>query len=118
MFLADVAMGDFHIASGAWGGYPVNGSDSTWAKGRDKGGQHSGVIDGGVERGAVPTPLGGQVARTSIFTTLPALSKRRPFFDSGRRTENFVGLIQRSNASYLSEINKFNATAGGAIGPR
>ena len=78
----------------------------------------SGVIDGGVERGAVPTPLGGQVARTSIFTTLPALSKRRPFFDSGRRTENFVGLIQRSNASYLSEINKFNATAGGALGPR
>jgi len=45
MFLADVAMGKFHIASGGWGGYPKAGFESTWAKGRDKGGTHSGVIN-------------------------------------------------------------------------
>jgi len=45
MFLADVAMGNYHIAKSSWSGYPKSGSDSTWAKGRDKGGQHSGVIN-------------------------------------------------------------------------
>ncbi len=45
MFLADVAMGNYHIAQGAWGKYPAPGSDSTWAKGRDKGGINSGVIN-------------------------------------------------------------------------
>ncbi len=45
MFLADVAMGNYHIAQGGWGSYPKSGYDSTWAKGRDKGGQHSGVIN-------------------------------------------------------------------------
>ena len=45
MFLADVAMGKFHIADGGWGGYPKSGFDSTWAKGRDKGGKHSGVMN-------------------------------------------------------------------------
>lgn len=45
MFLADVAMGKYNIAQGAWGGYPVSGYDSTWAKGKDKGGTHSGVIN-------------------------------------------------------------------------
>ncbi len=45
MFLADVAMGNFHIATSSWGGYPVRGTDSTWAKGKDKGGTHSGVIN-------------------------------------------------------------------------
>lgn len=45
MFLADVAMGNFHIAQGAWGGYPVRGTDSTWAKGIDKGGVNSGVVN-------------------------------------------------------------------------
>jgi poly [ADP-ribose] polymerase len=45
MFLADVAMGKYHIAKDSWCSYPKNGSDSTWAKGRDKGGVHSGVIN-------------------------------------------------------------------------
>ena len=45
MFLADVAMGNYHIAQGAGRNYPVPGSDSTWAKGRDKGGVNSGVIN-------------------------------------------------------------------------
>lgn len=33
MFLADVAMGKYHLASGGWGDYPVHGTQSTWAKG-------------------------------------------------------------------------------------
>jgi poly [ADP-ribose] polymerase len=45
MFLADVAMGKYHIAKSSWSGYPKKGSDSTWAKGRDKGGVNSGVIN-------------------------------------------------------------------------
>ena len=45
MFLADVAMGKYHIAKDSWTNYPVSGSDSTWAKGRDKGGVNSGVIN-------------------------------------------------------------------------
>jgi len=45
MFLADVAMGNYHIAQSSWTKYPVSGSDSTWAKGRDKGGVTSGVIN-------------------------------------------------------------------------
>ena len=45
MFLADVAMGNFHIAQSSWDRYPKSGSDSTWAKGKDKGGVNSGVIN-------------------------------------------------------------------------
>jgi poly [ADP-ribose] polymerase len=45
MFLADVAMGDYHIAQSSWDNYPKRGTDSTWAKGRDKGGVNSGVIN-------------------------------------------------------------------------
>ncbi len=37
MFLADVAMGKYHIAGGGWGSYPVSGTDSTWAKGGQSG---------------------------------------------------------------------------------
>jgi len=40
MFLADVAMGKYHLAGGGWGSYPVSGCDSTWAKGG-----RSGVIN-------------------------------------------------------------------------
>jgi len=45
MFLSDVAMGKYHIAKSSWENYPKNGYDSTWAKGRDKGGVNSGVIN-------------------------------------------------------------------------
>ncbi len=45
MFLADVAMGKYHIAQGSWDNYPKRDSDSTWAKGKDKGGVNSGVIN-------------------------------------------------------------------------
>jgi poly [ADP-ribose] polymerase len=45
MFLADVAMGNYHIAQSSWDNYPKRGTDSTWAKGRDKGGVNSGVIN-------------------------------------------------------------------------
>ena len=45
MFLANVAMGKFHIAQSSWDDYPKKGSNSTWAKGRDKGGVNSGVIN-------------------------------------------------------------------------
>jgi poly [ADP-ribose] polymerase 2/3/4 len=45
MFLADVAMGNYHIAKSSWTKYPIPGSDSTWAKGRDKGGVNSGVVN-------------------------------------------------------------------------
>lgn len=37
MFLADVAMGKYHLASGGWGNYPVSGTNSTWAKGGGSG---------------------------------------------------------------------------------
>jgi poly [ADP-ribose] polymerase len=41
MFLADVAMGKYHLAGSGWGShYPIRGTDSTWAKGG-----HSGVIN-------------------------------------------------------------------------
>jgi len=40
MFLADVAMGKYHLAGGGWGSYPINGTNSTWAKGG-----RSGVIN-------------------------------------------------------------------------
>jgi len=41
MFLADVAMGKYHLAGSGWGShYPVRGTDSTWAKGG-----RSGVIN-------------------------------------------------------------------------
>jgi len=33
MFLLDMAMGNYHLAGGGWGSYPVRGTDSTWAKG-------------------------------------------------------------------------------------
>jgi len=33
MFLADVAMGKYHLAKTAWADYPKRGFDSTWAKG-------------------------------------------------------------------------------------
>lgn len=45
MFLSDVAMGKYHIAQSSWDNYPKSGTDSTWAKGRDKGGVNSGVIN-------------------------------------------------------------------------
>jgi len=37
MFLADVAMGKYNIASGGWGKYPKSGYDSVWAKGGQSG---------------------------------------------------------------------------------
>ncbi|KKN52810.1 hypothetical protein LCGC14_0608530 [marine sediment metagenome] len=38
MFLADVAMGNYHLASSGWGSsYPKKGYDSTWAKGGQSG---------------------------------------------------------------------------------
>ncbi len=37
MFLADVAMGKYHIASGGWGSYNRKGYDSVWAKGGQSG---------------------------------------------------------------------------------
>jgi poly [ADP-ribose] polymerase len=37
MFLADVAMGKYHLAGGGWGSFPVRGTDSTWAKGGQSG---------------------------------------------------------------------------------
>jgi len=37
MFLAEVAMGNAHIADSGWGNYPVSGTDSTWAKGNQSG---------------------------------------------------------------------------------
>ena len=37
MFLADVAMGKYHIAGSGWGSYPKPGYDSTWAKGGQSG---------------------------------------------------------------------------------
>ena len=40
MFLADVAMGKYHLAGSGWGSFPIAGTDSTWAKGG-----HSGVIN-------------------------------------------------------------------------
>lgn len=40
MFILDMAMGKYHLASGGWGRYPVRGTDSTWAKGG-----RSGVIN-------------------------------------------------------------------------
>jgi len=33
MFLADVAMGKYHLAKSSWSDYPKKDSDSTWAKG-------------------------------------------------------------------------------------
>ncbi len=45
MFLADVAVGKYHIAQSSWDNYPKGGSNSTWAKGRDKGGVNSGVMN-------------------------------------------------------------------------
>ena len=40
MFLLDMAMGNYHLAGGGWGSFPVRGTDSTWAKGG-----RSGVIN-------------------------------------------------------------------------
>lgn len=50
-----------------------------------------------------------------IFTPLPNLPAGGFKVDDGRRTQNFVGLVARSNASYLQYKNRFNAIPAGTI---
>ena len=55
------------------------------------------------------------VPAVQIFTPLPSLPRGGFKLDDGRKTQNFIPLIQRSNASYLNYVNRFNAIPQGTI---
>jgi len=50
-----------------------------------------------------------------LFTPLPSLPRGGFKLDSGRKTQDFIPLVQRSNASYLGWVNRFQAIPAGTI---
>jgi hypothetical protein len=52
----------------------------------------------------------------TLFSPLPAITREGGFkLDSGRKTQDFVPLVARSNANYLKWVNRFNAIPQGSI---
>ena len=50
-----------------------------------------------------------------IFTPLPSLPLGGFRLDDGSKTQNFIGLVARSNAGYLRWQNRFSAIPAGSI---
>ena len=50
-----------------------------------------------------------------LFTPLPSLPSGGFKLDNGRKTQDFVPLVARSNAGYLGWVNRFNSIPQGTL---